>query len=315
MIKVSIIVPVYNVEKYLEKCLTSLVNQTLKDIEIIVVNDGSTDNSQDIIDGFVKKYNNVFAYKKQNSGMSDSRNFGINKARGEYIGFVDSDDFIDYTMYEKMYNKIKSKNYDMVVSDYFVVNDDITKKQDSNVKSDLNSKKEIKKIFNIIYPVIWNKLYKREIFDSITFKSGVWFEDVEFIYRLLPMLNKIGTIKEPFYYYIKRKGSITSKINNRIYDYIDNFNGLVEYYKKNNLYSKYHKELEYSYVRYIYATFIKRCLTFDYNDYLKSLDTAIKNVKENFPNYRKNKYFYQSTKGIYLVLFNRCIGKLLYKLK
>ena len=103
--KVSVIVPVYNVENYLEKCLTSLVNQTLKDIEIIVVNDGSTDNSQKIIDRYEKKYSNVKAYVKKNGGVSDARNYGINKAKGKYIAFVDGDDYVDEMMYEKMYKK------------------------------------------------------------------------------------------------------------------------------------------------------------------------------------------------------------------
>jgi len=116
-VKVSVIVPVYNVELYLEKCLDSLVNQTLKEIEIIVVNDGSPDNSQEIIDKYAKEYKNIKAYKKKNGGLSDARNYGIKKASGEYIAFIDSDDYVRLDMYEKMYNKAKSGNFDMVVCD------------------------------------------------------------------------------------------------------------------------------------------------------------------------------------------------------
>lgn len=316
MAKVSIIVPVYNVEKYLEKCLTSLVNQTLKDIEIIIVNDGTTDNSQDIIDDFKMRYPRLIkSFKKPNGGLSDARNFGIKKATGKYIGFVDSDDYIDKTMYEKLFDKIISKDFDMVVSNCYIVTGDKIIEHDSNIKCDLVSKKAIKKLFIDIYPTVWNKLYKKELFEDLDFKVGVWFEDVEFIYKLLPRLNKIGVVKESLYYYIQRDGSITAKIDNRIYNYVDNFNGLIDYYKKNNLYSRYYKELEYAYVRYIYATFIKRCLSFPYNDYQKALNTAIENVKSNFPKYRKNKYFYTSIKGIYLVLFTKKLGKILYKLK
>src|SRR5574344_2022066 len=103
MIKVSVIVPVYNVEKYLPKCLDSLVNQTLQDIEIIVVNDGTKDNSQKIIDKYAKKYKNIKSYIKENGGLSDARNYGVAKANGEYISFIDSDDYIDKKMLEKMY--------------------------------------------------------------------------------------------------------------------------------------------------------------------------------------------------------------------
>ncbi len=104
MKKVSVIVPVYNVENYITKCLESLVSQTLQDMEIIIVNDGSTDNSQQIIDNFVKKYpEKIKAFIKDNGGLSDARNFGIDRAIGEFIGFVDSDDYVTPTMFEQMY--------------------------------------------------------------------------------------------------------------------------------------------------------------------------------------------------------------------
>ena len=99
--KVSVIVPVYNVEKYLEKCLESLVNQTLKSIQIIIVNDGSSDNSQEIIDKYAKQYpNKIFSYIKENGGLGDARNYGLNYAEGEYISFVDADDWVDEKMFE-----------------------------------------------------------------------------------------------------------------------------------------------------------------------------------------------------------------------
>ena len=115
MIKVSVIGPVYIVEPYLEKCLDSLVNQTLKEIEIIVVNDGSPDYSQKIIDKYAKKYQNIKSYKKVNGGLSDARNYGIGKSCGEYLSFIDSDDCIDETMLEKMYQKAKKDNLDIFV--------------------------------------------------------------------------------------------------------------------------------------------------------------------------------------------------------
>ena len=124
MIKVSVIVPVYNVEEYLEKCLDTLVNQTLKEIEIIVINDGSPDNSQKIIDKYAKKYKTIKAYTKENGGLSDARNYGLTKANGEYIAFIDSDDYVSIDMYEKIYQKAKSGNFDMVVCDLNIIYDD-----------------------------------------------------------------------------------------------------------------------------------------------------------------------------------------------
>ena len=122
--KVSIIVPVYGVEEWLERCMESLVHQTLQDIEIIVVNDGSPDNSQEIIDRYVKEYPDlVQGHIKENGGLSDARNYGLQYATGEYIAFVDSDDYVDVTMYEKLYKKAIEEESDAVTCAYFIVNE------------------------------------------------------------------------------------------------------------------------------------------------------------------------------------------------
>ena len=310
MIKISVIVPVYNTEKYLPKCLDSLVNQTLKDIEIIIVNDGSPDNSQKIIDDYVKKYKNIKAFEKKNGGLSDARNYGIKKASGEYIAFLDSDDYVTVDMYEKMYKKAISQEFDMVVCDLNYVYNDKVVKAYSNIKDDTT---DIRKAMINIYPAAWNKIFKKELFDiGIEFKKNVWFEDVEFIYRLLPNIKSIGVVHEHFNQYVQRVGSITSSIDKRIYNYIDNWNGIIEYYKKNNLYDMYKGELEYCYLRYIYGTFIKQSAKYQKIDYKIAVNEAIKNVMKYFPNYRKNKYFYKNLKGIYLLLFSKNISKIIY---
>ena len=312
--KVSVIVPVYNTEKYLEKCLDSLVNQTLKDIEIIVVNDGTKDNSQKIIDKYKKKYKNIKSYIKENGGLSDARNFGIEKASGDYLSFIDSDDYVSTNMYEKMYNKAISGNFDIVVCDfnYIYEDSDVIKCSSSKINGDTTN---IKKVMFDNFPAVWNKIYKKKLLKDIRFKKKVWFEDVEFIYRVLPYVKSIGVVKEPFNYYLQREGSITKSVDPRIYNYIDNWNGVVEYYKEKNLYDKYKLELEYSYVRYIYATFIKQALSFDKEEYKKAVNKAITNVKNNFPKYRMNKYFYKSLKGIYLLTFTKLSASLLYIIK
>ena len=313
MPKVSIIVPVYNVEKYLKKCLDSLAKQTLKDIEIIIVNDGSPDNSQRIIDEYTAKYSNFYSYNKKNGGQASARNLGIKKATGEYIGFVDSDDYVNIDMFEKLYNKAKQENFDVVACDVNYIQNNKNETISSLVEKDIKDEKAMKEQMINFYPVVWNKIYKRELFNKeICFKEGVLYEDVEILYKLFPYIKSMGTVKEALINYVNRGNSTVNTFDNRLYDYINNWNGLITFYQKHNLYEKYKEELEYCYVRYVYATFIKGVTNFPYKEYKKAVNFAIKNVKKHFPNYKKNKYFDKSPKSKYLLHFNKFISKILY---
>ena len=316
MTKVSIIVPVYNTEKYLEKCLDSLINQTLKDIEIIVVNDGSTDNTQDIIDKYAKKYPKMIkSFVKKNGGPGDARNYGLKHANGEYIAFIDSDDYANPTMYEKLYKKANDGNFDLTVCDVKYIYPDKTKIVSSNISQDLKCKKEIKKLMLNIYPVVWNTLYKKDIFKKITFKKNVWFEDVEFLYRVFPYIDSIGVVNEALINYVQREGAITSTFDKRLQDYIDNWNGIVDFYKKNNFYDDYYRELEYCYVRYLYCTFVKQASNFTKKDYKAAVTIARENVYKYFPKYRHNLNFYKNLKGFYMLLFGKNLSDVFYFIK
>ena len=309
--KVSVIVPVYNAEDYIEKCLDSLINQSLKDIEIIVVDDGSTDDTYKVVSKYKEK---IKLIKQKNGGVASARNKGLSVAEGEYIAFVDSDDWVELDMFSKLYNKAFENDYDAVECNFKYVDDNEEWHGVIDVDTDVVSIDDKKKYFIKMFPVIWNKIYKRDKIKNIKFKDGVWAEDVEFLYRVIPNIDTIGKINEELYYYYQREKSESRLFDKRVYNYIDNFNGIIDYYKKNKIYDLYKNELEYCYVRYIYATFIKRAASFkDKDDYRIAVETAIKNVKEKFPGYRKNKYFYQSLKGIYLVVFNKIIANLLNK--
>lgn len=311
MTKVSIIVPVYNTENYIERCLNSLVNQTLEDIEIIVVNDGSTDNTGKILQKYRDK---IKIIEQKNSGIATTRNKGLEIATGKYIAFVDSDDWLEIDAIEKLYNKAIDNDFDCVMCNYWYIDD---KKKWNGVVSatkDITNINDKKEFIIKMFPVIWDKLYKREKIKNFKFKDGVWAEDVEYLYRIMSNINSIGIVEDKLYYYYQREKSDSRLYDKRVYDYIDNFNGIIDFYKKNNLYNEYKTELEYCYVRYLYATFIKRAAHFkNKKDYYKAVDTAIKNVKNTFPSYKKNKYFYKNLKGLYLVLFNKTISKILYK--
>ena len=312
--KVSVIVPVYNVEPYLDKCLNTLVNQTLKKIEIIIVNDGSKDNSEKIIEKYLKKYPEKIKYiKKANGGLSSARNEGLKYASGEYIGFVDSDDYVSLNTFNLMYKKAKEKNFDLVVCNLNYVYEKKTKMVSAGLDKDLENEDEVKKNIVFLYPAVWNKLYKKEILDSLKFKEGIWYEDVEFNFRVYPRVKSIGYVDKPLIQYVQRESSISKTIDKRLFNYVDNFNGLIRYYQDNNLYNKYYFELEYSYVRYLYATFIKQLsYTNDKELFKEGVKEAIKNVQEHFPNYKKNIYLKKfGLKNIYLKTFNKKTASLL----
>lgn len=311
MTKVSVIVPVYNTENFLERCLNSLVNQTLNDMEIIVVNDGSTDASQEIIDRFANDFPNIIrAYRKKNGGLSSARNYGLDKATGEYIGFIDSDDYVELDMFEKMYNKTCSRNFDVVVCDVRYVYKEKNFIASSRINNDLISKDQVKNHMVDIYPAAWNKIYKCNLF-NVRFKKGIWYEDVEFLYRLFPYVNSIGVVKEPLINYVQRDGAITHTFDERVYDYISNWNGIVQFYKSNNIFDEYYSEIEYSYVRYLYMTFVKTATNFSKKEFNKACLKAKQNVLNTFPNYKKNKYL-KNAVGFYLKHFNLLTTSLVY---
>ncbi|MEL7571330.1 MAG: glycosyltransferase, partial [Eubacteriaceae bacterium] len=218
--KLSVIVPVYNMEKYLRKCLDSLVGQTLEDIQIIIVNDGSTDDSQSIIDEYCQEFGQkIMALKKENGGLSDARNFGMQYAQSEYYTFMDSDDWVEKEAYEKMYNKAVSDNFDIVVCDTNFIFTDHLEKVGSGIDNDVIGDNLIKRSYLSIFPAAWNKIYhSRLIQTNIRFTKGVWFEDVEYIYKILTYVKSIGIISEPLYQYLQRENSITYTFNEKIFD-------------------------------------------------------------------------------------------------
>lgn len=212
-IKVSIIVPVYNVELYLEKCLLSLVNQTLQDIEILVVNDGSKDQSQQIIEKFQREYpNKIFGFIKENGGLSDARNFGIERAKGEYLGFVDSDDYVSETMFEEMYSLAEKHQAEMTICNLQKVdeNGNVTQKltQLPNFPEKIILENNLS-VFSDISYFACNKLFKKELFQNKRFKKGIHFEDIELIPQLLLQCKILAFTPNYHYQYLERQDSIS----------------------------------------------------------------------------------------------------------
>jgi glycosyltransferase involved in cell wall biosynthesis len=217
--KVSIIIPVYNVEKFIKRCLNSLINQTLKDIEIICINNGSTDKSAQIIEEFAQRDNRIVIINQTNSGVSTARNAGITKAIGEFVGFVDSDDWVDLDFYEKLYNAAKSHDADIAVGEIIRLNKFYRKyhlKLNEEISTtDVNQKFELCDVPQKSY--VWNKIYKRQkLLDlNLRFEDGIVYEDVIFTPQVLYYMDKLVTVPNANYYYWRRSNSLVSQRNKK----------------------------------------------------------------------------------------------------
>lgn len=312
MPKVSVIVPFYNVEGYIEKCLDTLVNQTLEDIEIILVNDGSKDNSILIAKKFQERYPKKIVYlEKENGGLSDARNFGIPYAKGEYVAFLDSDDYVEKDMYEKMYNLAKKENSDMVQCNFYWEYIDQNKKKLGDMPK-YHSKKEM-----IVKGRVeaWNKLIKREILEKskVTFPKGLRYEDVEFTYKLVPFLEKVSFVEEPLVHYIQRGNSISNSQNERTGEIFDILDNVIKYYKENDIYEEYKNELEYIYVKTVFCRSLLRMTKIEDPEVQeKLLEKTWNNVNEKFPNWKQNPILKKgkSLKDIYLKTINKTTYKI-----
>lgn len=215
MTKVSIIVPVYNVEKYLKRCLDSLVNQTLKDIEIICINDGSTDGSLAILDEYVRNDDRVVVINQENSGQSVARNRGIDVAKGEYLGFVDSDDWVSEDYFEKLHNSAIQNNAEIAVGGIIRLHRFNRRKfltfAKETVTSDINLKFELCDMPEKSY--VWNKIYKSSKLKEIglKFEEGIVFEDCIFTPQALFYFDKMVTAPDTYYFYWRRSDSIVKQ--------------------------------------------------------------------------------------------------------
>ena len=211
---ISVIVPVYNVKEFVEKCLDSLVRQSYKNLEIIVIDDGSTDGSGKICDEFAKKEKNVKVFHRKNGGLSDARNFGIKKAGGEIIAFVDSDDFVSEEYIGAMYKKMTQDDVDVVVCGYNFV------KPKKDILSGKSVTIKLLTEHETIDIVAWNKLYRKNLFvdNEIWFPKDKKHEDTLTTYKVLSKAQKVAYLDEILYFYNERPGSITKaeKIEERL---------------------------------------------------------------------------------------------------
>lgn len=296
----SIVLPVFNVEKYLERCIKSILEGTYKDLELVIVNDGTKDDSENIIIRYLEKYNNITYIVKENGGLSHARNVGYTYAKGEYIAFFDSDDYIEKDMYEKLMAKVKDYNYDIVVCDLYMEYEQTGKKiyvgsnvekEYKDVEEDNNEINIRKEIMENIYIAVHNKIYKKELIEKtfengMPFVNGMYYEDIVYTYSILQNTRSISFVKEPVYYYVQRTSSISNNYDKKLYDIITSVEMLIENAVENNRFEDYKEILEYIGIRYMYGTFMKRIAkTKNKKIYLEGYNRVIQEDKKIYEKY------------------------------
>ena len=319
MFNVSVIVPVYNTEKYLRRCLDSLVNQTLEELEIILVDDGSTDISNQIMKEYEEKYQGrVIVYPKENGGQATARNMGIKHSKGKYIGFVDSDDYVDTKMFEKMYKAAEQDQCDLVECHYHYLYEEGKRTKEYRTRGDIRQYKNQKDMFINPQVTPWNKLYRREVllYNGIDFPEGLIYEDAAFYIKTIPFIKKERYIDEHFVYYFLR-GSSTMNANKsrKVGNMIPVLENILEFYKNNHFYEDFQKELEYFCVKILLCSSLSRIGRIQDRKLAEELyELTFTFIQENFPLYKQNMYF-NGTIGIYSRMVNRTnckyIGKVL----
>lgn len=288
--KISVIIPVYNVYDYLEKCLNSLVKQTDKNFEVIIVNDGSTDNSQEIIDKFVLENDNMYSFKKENGGQASARNFGLQKATGEYILFLDSDDYYEPNTIEILK---KEANADIVAFKMYIDDKNEVKKFPIEMEKFVDDKNVLASKKLLLYnPSPCDKMFKKDLFikNNIKFLEGKYYEDLGTIPLFAMCTDDIKFTDYYLYHYVKRENSTMNKVNynSKITDIFYIMQNITNAFIQNHLDNKYKDELEY-----IYFHHLLRAASIRFLDYGKiDMVDKIRNImREKYPNFTKNKYF------------------------
>lgn len=241
MCYLSIIIPVYNVENYLEQCLRSVTNQNLQDIEIIIIDDGSTDSSFTICKKFAMEDSRIELFSQKNKGLSAARNFGIKKSHGKYLMFLDSDDFLNSSALGKIVKVLLKKEYDIVIFDYTLKYNNKNMKDISVLK--LSNAKEINKFTAIesliVHGYAWNKIYKSSLFNNISFPNGKYYEDVSTIFKVFDKAKSFVYIPETLYFYVQRSASIMHTVDLNKLEKIDKDNFTANLSFLNYLEKKY----------------------------------------------------------------------------
>ncbi len=286
---VSVIVPCYNAAGTVEKTLDSLRAQTLRNMEFIVINDGSQDLTLEVLENYAVTHPdfNMHIYSKENEGIAEARNFGLSKVNGEYVGFLDSDDYTDPEMYAVLYRKAKEDDYEMVVSDFWWVNSKGEKREKEGPYEpgpDMMVK---------LFAVLWNKIYRMDLIRTVDFKFpyGDRYEDACYLYMLTSQLSHIAFVDQAFVRYVQSDKSITHTNNEEVKNMIDVFERINAYYKSHYLFEKYHDALEYIHVKFFLGnSFLRSSRIPDRDDRRRTIRMGWDLLNREYPHWPDNPY-------------------------
>lgn len=307
---ISVVVPVYNVEKYLKKCVDSILKQSYKNLEIILVDDGSTDNSGVICDDYINEDKRIKVYHKDNGGLSSARNYGIDRMNGKYVTFIDSDDFIDKFMIEELYKCLIDNDLDISLChglDYNDYNFEGTNEKSLNINVKMYNREEsLLNCNSTLFIVAYQKLYKSELFKSLRYEDGVIHEDAQIAPYIYDQVNKIGLIDQTLYYRYIRDDSIVHKnFSKKNYDVIKVAEDRLNFYLKN----KYEFLYNQGYTFLLGAYVILYVKAHSSNILKQEKKSIISNFRKEYKKYRKFLTFGQRLKyGFFYIFPNICIS-------
>ncbi len=300
---ISVIVPVYNVEKYVKKCVDSILNQDYENYEIIIVDDGSTDNSYNILTENYKDNDKVSIYQKENGGLSSARNFGLEKSKGEYVCFVDSDDIIAPFYLSHLCKMLEDENADIAIGKYQTFTNEISfnLEKEINIFTCSNNEAQMLLLENdyVNFVIACNKLYKKSLFDIVTFAEGKINEDEAIMYKLFYYSKKIVYSNQVIYGYYMRQGSITKrKFSTKNYDFLEIAKEKAVFFQDKDLYIWALNQKNYCLILVDYALRTKEILKDK-----KGYKNLIKQYRKEVKPLLKNKFIAFKTRLSFVIVY------------
>lgn len=302
MPEISVIVPVYKVEPYIHKCVDSILAQTFTDYELILVDDGSPDTCGNICDEYAQKDARIHVIHKENGGLSDARNAGMKIASGEYVIFIDSDDYIDADMLSYLYENLKKADADMATCGIYEVYADRIEKQEEEPDFVCSGEEAFRCILrgHTIRGEIWNKLIKRSCISDLEFPKGKLYEDIFYTVDMMQRIKKVAVGTKPKYYYLHRSDSITGKAYRpKLFDIIDGYT--KNYQVVQHAFPKLEEEAECLWIWSRFIVLDKMLLEENYRS-IDRFEELVTFIKQHFRRIMKNPYFQRNRKISAIVL-------------